>query len=146
MKDLGEVKQCLGLRITRDRGAGKIWIDQLAYIEDIINRFNMQNCNEASTPLDINQKLSKEMSPTTEEEKTEMAKVPYQELVGSLIFACQGTRPDIAHAVGIISRFNNNPERVHWSAAKRILRYLKANVQPQAGIFKGWQPPTSRLL
>jgi len=131
MKDLGEVKQCLGLRITRDRDAGKIWIDQSAYIEDIINRFNMQNCNEASTPLDINQKLSKEMSPTTEEEKTEMAKVPYQELVGrvsgtGLIFACQGTRPDIAHAIGIISRFNNNPGRVHWSAAKRILRYLKA--------------------
>jgi len=61
MKDLGEVKQCLGLRITRDRDAGKIWIDQSAYIEDIINRFNMQNCNEASTPLDINQKLFKEM-------------------------------------------------------------------------------------
>lgn len=54
-----------------------------------------------------------------------MASVPYQALVGALLYLVQGSRPDIAFAVGDVSRYNSCYGKEHWMAAKRILRYLK---------------------
>jgi hypothetical protein len=54
-----------------------------------------------------------------------MRDVPYHEAIGSLMWACLGTRPDIAFAVTTLSRFSKNPGPSHWEAAKRVLRYLK---------------------
>ncbi|XP_055848470.1 uncharacterized protein LOC129913695 [Episyrphus balteatus] len=75
--------------------------------------------------MDINQKLTKKMSPQTESERQEMCNIPYQELIGSLLFTAQVSRPDISYAVNCLSRFNQNPGKAHWVAAKRVLRYLK---------------------
>lgn len=110
MTDLGEAKFCVGLRITRDP------------------KFNMVECNTVSTPMDLNQKLSKNMSPQSSSEREEMSMVPYRELVGGLLYISQGTRPDISFAVNTLSIFNNNPGKAHWIAAKRVLRYLKATI------------------
>ncbi|XP_059222145.1 uncharacterized protein LOC131996444 [Stomoxys calcitrans] len=66
------------------------------------------------------------MCPTTEDEINEMKTIPYQEAVGSIMYAAQVTRPDIAYAVGVLSRFNKNYGKAHWQAVKRIFRYLKA--------------------
>lgn len=54
--------------------------------------------------------------------------VPYQELVGCLLYLVQGTRPDIAFSVSDVSRFNNRHHNIHWTAVKRILRYLKGTI------------------
>lgn len=54
-----------------------------------------------------------------------MSNVPFHELVGTLQFIAQCTRPDIAFAVNVVGSFNSNPGEVHWTATKRILRYLK---------------------
>ncbi|XP_076930795.1 uncharacterized protein LOC143595730 [Bidens hawaiensis] len=54
-----------------------------------------------------------------------MAKVPYASAVGSLMYAMVCTRPDIAHAVGVVSRFMSDPGKEHWEAVKWLLRYLK---------------------
>ena len=54
-----------------------------------------------------------------------MSKVPYASAVGSLMYAMVWTRPDIAHAVGVVSRFMENPGNEHWQAVKWILRYLR---------------------
>lgn len=43
----------------------------------------------------------------------------------SLVLSCISTRPDITHAVSLLSQFNENPGLNHWKAAKRVLRYLK---------------------
>ena len=56
-----------------------------------------------------------------------MKNVPYRSAVGALNWAVVGTRPDIAYAVGAASRFLENPGPEHWSAVKRIFRYLKGN-------------------
>lgn len=128
MKDLGEAKHCLGFEIIRDRSKSTLAINQRKYITEILQRFNMADCNPVSTPLDINQKLSKEMSPKLPDEITEMSRIPYQQAVGSLLYASQGTRPDIAFAVSLVSRFNNNPGKAHWNAVKRIFRYLKGTL------------------
>ena len=54
-----------------------------------------------------------------------MSKVPYALAVGSLMYAMVCTRPDIAHAVGVVSRYMNNLGKEHWMAVKWILRYLR---------------------
>src|SRR5687768_11411370 len=68
------------------------------------------------------------MCPSTDEEKAKVKDIPYESLVGSLLYASLGTRPDIAHAVNEISKFVKNPGYDHWLAAKRILCYIKGTV------------------
>lgn len=118
MKFLGKAKQCLGMRITRNDG--NIYLDQENYIDGMLRRYNMENCNPISTPMDMNQKLCKEVKIDKS-----MENVPYQQAIGSLLFAAQCTRPDICQAVNYLSRFNNNPNQSHWKAVKRVFRYLK---------------------
>ena len=54
-----------------------------------------------------------------------MSKVPYSLAVGSLMYAMLCTRPYIAHAVGVVSRYMNNLGKEHWKAIRWILRYLR---------------------
>ena len=54
-----------------------------------------------------------------------MEKIPYKLAIGSIMYAMVSTRPDISHAVGVVSRFMRNPRKAHWEAVKWILRYLK---------------------
>ena len=53
-----------------------------------------------------------------------MKSVPYAPAVGSLMYAMVATRPDISHAVGVVSRFMHNPDRSHRNAIKHVFRYL----------------------
>ena len=54
-----------------------------------------------------------------------MCKVPYASTVGSLMYAMVYTRPDIAHAVGVVSKYMNNPGKANWMVVKWILKYLR---------------------
>ncbi|GKB86563.1 retrovirus-related pol polyprotein from transposon TNT 1-94 [Tanacetum coccineum] len=125
MKDLGPANKILGMQIHRDRVSRKIWLSQKSYVKKILQRFNMQDCKPISTPFATNIKLSSKMSPSSEKERMEMSRVPYASAVGSLMFAMICTRPDIAHAVGVVSRYMAEPGKKHWEAVKRILRYIK---------------------
>ncbi|CAL1360545.1 unnamed protein product [Linum trigynum] len=127
MKDLGPAKQILGVRIVRDRGAKKIWLSQEKYIEKVLQRFNMDNAKAVSCPFANHFTLTSKQSPSTEKEKAEMDKIPYASAVGSLMYAMVCTRPDIAHAVGVVSRFLSKPGKEHWEAVKWILRYLRGS-------------------
>ena len=69
--------------------------------------------------------LSKGMSPKTPEEIKQMAKVPYASAIGSLMYAMLCTRPDIAYAVSVTSRYQSNPGLEHWVAVKSIFKYLR---------------------
>jgi len=60
-----------------------------------------------------------------------MSKVPYTSVVGSLMYAMVCTRPDIVHAVGVVSRYVNNPGKEHWMAVKWILRYLRGTTNQE---------------
>ncbi|KAH9752597.1 hypothetical protein KPL71_014753 [Citrus sinensis] len=125
MKDLGPANKLLGMQIYRDRNSRKIWLSQKNYLKKILRRFNMQDYKSISTSLPVNFKLSSSMCPTNEAERREMSRVPYASAVGSLMFAMICTRPDIAQAVGVISRYMANPGGEHWIAVKRILRYIR---------------------
>jgi hypothetical protein len=54
-----------------------------------------------------------------------MKNMPYVSAVGSLMYAMVCMRPDIDHAVGVVSHFLSNPGKIHWNIVKWILRYLK---------------------
>jgi hypothetical protein len=125
MKDLGPAQQILGMKIVRDRKARKLFLSQEEYVERVIKRFNMENAKPVGTPLANHLKLSKKSCPSSEKEKDKMKAIPYSSAVGSLMYAMVCTRPDIAHAVGIVSRYLSNPGKEHWEAVKWILRYLK---------------------
>ena len=127
MKDLGDAKQILGMRIIRDRANGTLKLSQLEYVKKILNRFNMNEAKLVSTLLGSHFKLSKEQSPKTEEERDYMSKVPYALAIGNLMYAMVCTRPDIAHAMGVMSGYMSRPGKQHWEAVKWILRYLRGS-------------------
>jgi hypothetical protein len=97
----------------------------------MIARFNMEGSKTLPTPA--NEPLSKEMCPKNVAEGEEMKDIPYMQLVGALLWASRGVRLDIAQAVISMARFSKDPGHLHWSAEKRILRYLNATMD--LGLF-----------
>ena len=96
MKDLGKLHWLLNLKIERNRTDKLISFSQEAYINKILNRFNLQDLKTHITPLDPNTHLTKDQSSSTDEEKAQMSKIPYREAIGSLMWAAVATQPDIA--------------------------------------------------
>lgn len=107
----------------------------------------MNNANPASTPLDNRQVLSKADGPAPDDTETlrEMATIPYQEAIGSLLYTAICTRPDIAFAVQTLSQFSSNPGPKHWTAIKRVIRYLK-NTEDFGLTLGGSDLDTTRLI
>jgi hypothetical protein len=129
--DLGPVSKILGYEVERDLTNRQTKIHQTEYIEKLLTRFGMNDANPVTTPLDPNVNL------TRPDPKAEvLSDVPYRELVGSLQYAATGTRPDICFAVSLLSRYLDKPEQRHWSAGKRILRYL-AGTRSMGIVFDG---------
>jgi hypothetical protein len=120
MKDLGPLHHFLGAKVIQDQVAGVIWIGQPSFTEKILRKFDMYDCKPVSTPVNPDVKLvSGENSNDPCKQKL------YQAVVGSLLYLSTKTRPDIAYAVSSVARFCANPTKEHWTAVKRILRYLK---------------------
>jgi hypothetical protein len=124
---MGPIKWCLGLEITRT--ADYMYVTQMNYVSEILERFNMQDSASVPTPAFTKVKLTSDDCPIEgTDEWQEMKNVPYAEAVGCLIYASVRTRPDITVALQDVARFTKNPGRVHWTAVKRILRYLKGTI------------------
>ena len=118
MKDLGQLRYCLG--IVCEQEDSRIRINQRPYIDNLVRRFGLSDEFGVSTPADACVKLVAE----DEVSKSADPKL-YQQIVGSLQYAASGTRPDIAYAVSTIANFCHEPTELHLTAAKRVLRYLK---------------------
>ncbi|MBY3556132.1 hypothetical protein HGI15_22655, partial [Modestobacter lapidis] len=109
MKDLGEATYILGIKIYRDRSKRLLGLSQSMYIDKILKRFSMENSKRGLLPFRHGIHLSKDMSPKTDQEREHMSKIPYASAVGSLMYAMLCTRPDISHAVSVVSRYQSNP-------------------------------------
>ncbi|GJS69130.1 hypothetical protein Tco_0701971 [Tanacetum coccineum] len=125
MKDLGEALYVTGIEIHRDRANGKLGLSQKAYIERVLNRFNMRHCSPTVAPVIKGDVFGSHQCPKTEVEYEEMKRIPYAFVVGGLTYAQVCTRPDIAYICGMLGRFQSNPGLLHWKAAKKVLRYLQ---------------------
>jgi hypothetical protein len=135
MKDLGIARKFLGMEIEYGND-GSIKIHQDQYVQQLLERHGMGECNTVATPLDTAVKLSsiKDDEPPADPQE-------YARIVGGLMFASCVTRPDITCAVGQLSQFLNNPSTTHMHAAKRVLRYLQGT--SKLGIT--YRPPPLRL-
>lgn len=142
MKDLGQVRQFLGLEI----GFGDGWVSlkQSRFIATVLERFGMSKCNGVSTPMEPRAQLrtalrsctgSSGVSSSSSQQSIGEAALPsllssedqrrYQGIVGSLMYLAVASRPDLAFTVSILSKFNASANTEHMVAAKRALRYIR---------------------
>ncbi|UYV66657.1 hypothetical protein LAZ67_4002469 [Cordylochernes scorpioides] len=126
IKNLGPIKYLLGVEIGYP-DENTIILSQGKYTMSILVRFNMMECRGVSTPLDNSIPIRKKDCLTTDKEKDDMKHVPSRELIGSLLYFANSSRPDTTFAVTKLAQFCSNPGERHWQAAKHILRYLQAN-------------------
>jgi hypothetical protein len=125
MKDLGEAAYILGIKIYRDRSRRLIALSQSTYIDKVLKRFRMEEAKKGFLPVLKGKPLSLTQCPATAKDKEVMVNIPYASAIGSIMYAMLSTRPDVALALSLTSRFQSNPGMEHWTAVKNILKYLK---------------------
>ena len=116
----GPLKYYLGLRIERNSDLDVI-IHQEKYIRETLEKFQMTDCKSVSIPI--------ERTIYSEDNSEPADDKPYRHLIGSLMYLTVCSRPDITFAVYYLSRFLNKPTKKLWSAALRVLRYLKGTMK-----------------
>ncbi|GAA6056493.1 hypothetical protein JCM3770_007029 [Rhodotorula araucariae] len=112
IKDLGEACFILGIQIHR-RANGGVFLSQRAYLEDVLLRLGQAGCRTAPTPMIP---LSQLRAAPEDHTPSPSFRRRYLQAVGSLMYAMLGTRPDLAHAVGVLGRHANRPDDSHWAA------------------------------
>jgi hypothetical protein len=125
--DLGPAKFALGIAITRDLDNKSISISQTAFIDRILDRFNMSDAHPVDIPMVVGAKLKRpdKSIPVPAHVAAWAARTPYRELVSSLNYLAVTTRPDISYAVGRLASYLDCYQEEHWNAALRVLRYVK---------------------
>ena len=118
VKDMGLLSWLLGIQIEHSNSS--LTLSQSAYIDRILSKFSMQNCNPVSTPIDQNNRLM-----AVKKGETRVDPRLYQQIIGSIMYLVSGTRPDLAYTITHLSQYNSDPTISHLNAAKRVLRYLK---------------------
>ena len=121
MKDMGELKSFLGIDITRNKKERTITLSQKGYVDTILNHFGFAEAAPIRTPMVV-QKLE---GLEANDKAFNPRKEAYCSLVGSLMYLMIATRPDLANAIGIISRYLSNPSEEHYKTVKHILCYVK---------------------
>jgi len=122
MDDRGELRWFLGVDFKR-LADGSYVMSQERYIDTILHRFRMENCNPVNTPAEKGLQLT---SASEEEYQRFLArKFPYRSAVGSLIYLMVATRPDISWTVSKLSQFLEKPGITHVNAVKRLMKYIQ---------------------
>ena len=125
IKDLGEAKIFLGLELNALPN-GDVHLGQMDYIKKILNRYKMDNCKPVSSPMCTTIDLD---NPACEDKLLkELDKNRYQSMVGALMYASLGSRPDISFAVAKLCRYNSRPTTTHMMAARRVFKYLQGSI------------------
>ena len=126
MTDWGVAEWYLGISMKRTSPTTLI-LSQPLIVRDLLRRVNMVECNPVCTPLDVGCKLVPMDSTVSlsADWDASIGGVSYRSIVGSLLYLASSTRPDLSYAVGMVSRFLNNPGPQHVAAVKHILKYLK---------------------
>ena len=88
-----------------------------------MKKYNYFDCKPASIPFDS----SVHLFPTKDENDIYNQK-EYASIIGSLRYAIDCTRPDIAYVIGVLARFTSKPNFEHWNAMTQLMRYLKRTV------------------
>ncbi len=124
MKDLGELHFFLGMEVERNCDERLLRINQIKYLKEILKRFQMEECKRIGVPLDPKVKLQRNANGNDESKG-----FPYQQAVGSFMYAMLCTQPDLAYLISVLSQHIANPNMEHWMAIKQIFRYLQGTLQ-----------------
>jgi hypothetical protein len=116
MSDLGLLSYYLGIEVQQRQG--EITLSQAAYAGKILERAGLGDCNACSTPMEQHLQLKSVNNGNI------IDAMEYRSLIRSLRYLVN-TRPDIAHAVGVVSRYMEASGKEHWAAVKQILRYIR---------------------
>ncbi|GJW65723.1 zinc finger, CCHC-type containing protein, partial [Tanacetum coccineum] len=117
MKDMGKADVILGIRIKHESNGIAISSKSHLYGE-VLKKLNYFDYTPVSTPMDTNEKLMPNNGQA-------VFQLKYSRVIGCLMYAMTYTRPDIAFAVGKLSRYTSNPGTHHWQSIQRVLKYLK---------------------
>ena len=121
LKDLGDLSFFLGIEVKKVQDG--IVLKQEKYATELLARMGMKDCKPSPTPLSSSEQLSAyEGEPLKEEESTK-----YRSVVGALQYLTL-TRPDISFVVNKVCQYLHSPTSAHWTAVKRIIRYVKHTV------------------
>ena len=130
MKDMGEADVILGIKVLRK--ADGLILSQEHYVEKFLKRFEYYECKPVVTPYDANTHLKKNLDHSVSQPR-------YAQIIGSLMYLMNCTRPDIAYAVSRLSRYTHNPSKDHWTALDRVAKYLRGTID--LGLHFGRSPP-----
>jgi hypothetical protein len=128
MSDLGLLSYYLGMEVTQKEG--EILICQSSYAAKILELCHMTGCNPTDTPMEQRIKL------IAAKKGTEKDVTRYKSVIGSLRYLVN-TRPDLSFVVGLVSRFMEGPNKEHWTAIKRIVRYIAGTLNYGIKLKKG---------
>jgi hypothetical protein len=120
MRDLGELKDFLGYKITRNHQEMTITISQEKYLQNILEQAGLSNANPVKLPMVAGTQQQRYSSDHLD--------VPYATRIGELLYAVLGTWPDIAFAVQHLSQFSTNPGPEHVASVKKVYWYLKGTI------------------
>lgn len=112
----------VAFEVRRDRATKTLWLGQTAYILQALGRFGLQEANSRVAPLETGKRLE---AGTPLQENT-----PYRAMVGTLLYLSTKTRPDIAHAVGMLTRFMSDPTSLPACPVLRRARPLRHRAPP----------------
>ena len=130
----GMVSMGKGVQVSRDRYNRTLTMTQTTYLTKVLGDHGMLDCNSIKTPMETGINLVPSTIQATEDDTK-----AYQSAIGSLMYAMTATRPDIAFAVSVLSRFSSKPDTTHWKALKRVFRYLNGTLH--RGITYGGVDP-----
>ena len=120
MEDMGEIREVLGLTVTRDRTNKVLTISQPDFIKNILVRFGMENSKPVATPMETGSHFYK-----FEEGDKAFDKQQYQQAIGCLTYATISTRPDISAAVNNLLQYMACPSEKHWKVLNVFLDTYK---------------------
>jgi Reverse transcriptase (RNA-dependent DNA polymerase) len=112
-RDLGETKEFLCMRIIHKQGM--IFLDQTAYLQKVLQCFQMTNVRAAITPLPAGYNPV----PNPDPYDTDTCH-KFQQVIGSLLYIMLGTCPDIAYAVTKLLQYAANPSKDHLAKVSRF--------------------------
>ena len=121
---MGEASYVIGIEIIRNRSQGLLGLSPKAYINKVLERYDIDKCSASPVPIQKSDKLSLNKCSQIELERNQMEHILYAYVVGSLMYAQICTRPYISFVASLLGRYQSNPGMDHWRAAKKMLRYL----------------------
>jgi hypothetical protein len=120
------------MMITRDHSKRSISIDQIGYINRVLDRFEITDSRTRSTPMKLSYKPHA-IQPDLGEQPCDRG--TYQKAIGSILYAALSTRPDITYPTSVFGRYAAQPSTLHWEAVKHLLRFLQGTSNYKLTIY-----------